>query len=98
MNKSATPLCAPELPYIKLKQAPYKIEPMIRVTWEDLLCAIKARNKDKTRGQSTNRITNTSSPKDSVLGSRIHIPITSRTAVTTKAGEHAPLINFIGLS
>ena len=68
---------------------------MIRVIWEDLFSVIKARNKDKTRGQSTNRITNTSSPKDSVLGSRIHIPITRRTAVRIEAGEHALSVNFI---
>ena len=68
---------------------------MIRVIWEDLLSVIKARNKDETKSPSTNRITKTSTPIDSVLGSRIHIPITRRTVVRMKAGEHALSVNFI---
>ena len=71
---------------------------MIRVIWEALFGITKASNRDKTRGPRANGIINKVPLKLRELESRIPVPTTSITAVTTKAGEHALLINFIGLS
>ena len=69
---------------------------MIRVIWEALLFVSKDRHKDKIRGPRANGTINMVPLKLRELESRIPIPTTSITAVTTKAGEHALSINFIG--
>ena len=68
---------------------------MIRVIWEALLFLSKDRHKDKTRGPRANGTINKVPLKLRELELRIPRPTTSITAVTTKAGEHALLINFI---
>ena len=68
---------------------------MIRVIWEALFGITKASNKDKKRGPRANGTINKVPLKLRELELRIPRPTTSITAVTTKAGEHALLINFI---
>ena len=71
---------------------------MIRVIWEALFGITKASNKDKKRGPRANGTINKVPLKLRELESRIPIPTTSINAVTTKAGEQALSINFIGSS
>ena len=68
---------------------------MTRVIWEALLFVRNDAYKDKTRGPRAVGTTIKVPLKLRELELRIPRPTTSITAVTTKAGEHALLINFI---